>query len=335
MHTKTDKPLFPAEGSSSSTAATAASATTTASAATGSGVTGASSGASSGAPRYPHLTASATVSIQGQPGSFHHIGARMLFGDTNFLYRNSFREVFDDARAGRANFIFIAIENSIAGSIIYNYDLLAASKLPIVAEKYLRIGQHFIGKPGTPIDSIREVWSHPMAIEQCRVFLQTLDVKILEKEDTAGSVRDLRDSERRDVAVISSDLSAQLYGMEILRPHIETDPGNYTRFLLLSREILPDVVPGEQKKTTVYFGVPHRPGGLVTLLQAFHDKQVNITKIESRPRVGSPWVYDFFADVHLNAHTSDGQAILEYVREYCEFIHVLGSYPDLSEPDLV
>ena len=285
-------------------------------------------------PRYPQLRDNAIVSIQGQPGSFHHIGARLLFGDANFLYRDTFRGVFEDAREKRANFLFIAIENSIAGSIIYNYDLLAASKLPIVAEVYLRIGQHFIVKPGTPLESIREVWSHPMAIEQCRVFLDSLDVKIVEKEDTAGSVRDLRDSSRRDVAVISSELSAEIYGMQLLKRHIETDPGNYTRFLLLSDETLPDVAPNEKKKTSVYFGVPHRPGGLVTLLQAFQQKQVNITKLESRPRVGSPWVYDFFADIQLNAHSEEGQNVLDYVRSYCEFLTVLGSYPDLSDPEV-
>jgi len=281
--------------------------------------------------RYPQLTAASTISIQGQPGSFHHIGARMLFGDATYLYRDSFREVFDDGKTGKATHLFLAIENSIAGSIIYNYDLLAAGKIPIVGEVYLRIGQHFIARPGVTLDSIREVWSHPMAIEQCRNFLDTLDVKIMEKEDTAGSVRDLRDSTRRDVAVISSDLSAQIYGMNILKPHIETDPNNYTRFLLLSARPLPETDPTLTRKTSVYFGVQHRPGGLVTLLQEFLARQVNITKLESRPRVGSPWVYDFFADVELDAFSDHGKAVLEHVRGYCEFMEVLGSYPDLSE----
>lgn len=282
-------------------------------------------------PRYPQLTGSTTVSIQGQPGSFHHIAARMLFGDTQYLYRDSFREVFEDGRSARATHLLLAIENSIAGSIIYNYDLLAASKIPIVGEVYLRIGQHFIAKPGVVLDSIREVWSHPMAIEQCRHFLDSLDVKIMEKEDTAGSVRDLRDSSRRDVAVISSDLSARLYGMDILKPNIETDPNNYTRFLLLSTEALPETDASLTRKTSVYFGVQHRPGGLVTLLQEFQAKNVNITKLESRPRVGSPWVYDFFADIELDAHSNDGHEVLQHVRGFCEFMEVLGSYPDLSE----
>lgn len=286
-------------------------------------------------PRYPELTNSAVISIQGQPGSFHHIGARSLFGDAKFLYRNSFREVFEDGRRERATFMFIAIENSIAGSIIYNYDLLAVSGTPIVAEKYLRIGQHLIVRPGTKMGDIQEVWSHPMAIEQCRVYLNTLDVKVVEKEDTAGSVRDLSESDRSDVAVISSDLSARLYGMEIIRKHIETDPGNYTRFLLLSKETLPRVASDNVHKTTISFGVPHRSGGLLTLLQAFHKHEVNITKLESRPRLGAPWVYDFFADVQIDVHSPQGNAIIEDVRSECEFLNVLGSYPDLSEPDEV
>ena len=281
-------------------------------------------------PRYPQLSSSSTISIQGQPGSFHHIAARMLFGKASYLYRDSFREVFEDGRTKSATHMLLAIENSIAGSIIYNYDLLAASKTPIVGEIYLRIGQHFIAKPGVSLNNIREVWSHPMAIEQCRNFLDTLDVKIMEKEDTAGSVRDLRDSSRRDVAVISSDLSATLYGMHILKPNIETDPNNYTRFLLLSNDPLPESDATLTRKTTVYFGVQHRPGGLVTLLQEFLAKEVNITKLESRPRVGSPWVYDFFADIELDAHSDYGRQVLEHVSGFCEFIEVLGSYPDLS-----
>lgn len=285
------------------------------------------------AARYPQLTKTATVSIQGQPGSFHHIGARSLFGDATFLYRDSFREVFDDGRRGLANFMFIAIENSIAGTIIYNYDLLARSGTPIVAEKYLRISQHLITIPGAKMGDITEIWSHPMAIEQCRMFLNTMSVRVVEKEDTAGSVKELKELGRSDVGVISSDYSAKLYDMEILRKNIETDPGNYTRFLLLSKEELPKTPSHLQFKTSVYFGVPHRPGGLLELLQAFNKHSVNITKLESRPRLGSPWVYDFFADVQINAHSDEGAAILEDVSNHCEFLNVLGSYPDLSDPE--
>ncbi|HAC16769.1 MAG TPA: hypothetical protein DCE78_12625 [Bacteroidetes bacterium] len=327
-------------------------------------------------PVFSNLDVTPVVSIQGQPGSFHHIGARRLFGEVEFLYRDSFREVFADARSGRANFLFVAIENSIAGSIIYNYDLLANHRIPIVAEKYLRIGQHLIAKPGTQLASIKEVWSHPMAIEQCRDFLETLDVRVVEKDDTAGSVRDLRDHSRNDIAVISSDYSAELYGMQIIRPHIETDPNNYTRFLLLSHVSIaqkqgvdsnqsaststqPESNPPTGSlhhpprpvssplsgsphhptkgkiKSTLWFGVSHKPGGLVDLLHVFREFNVNMTKIESRPRVGSPWVYDFFADVHLDANTESGKQILASAREHCEFLHVLGSYPDVSVADPV
>jgi len=293
------------------------------------------SGQLSAKPYFSELDLQPVVSIQGQPGSFHHIGALRLFGEVKFLYRDSFREVFEDANRGKSNFQFIAIENSIAGSIIYNYDLLAKNRIPIVAEKYLRISQHLIAKPDVTLDQITEVWSHPMAIEQCRNFLDTLSVKVLEKEDTAGSVRDLSQSERTDVAVISSDFSAHLYKMNILRRNIETDPNNYTRFLLLSREVLPSKSKSELRKTSIYFGTPHKPGGLVTFLQQLHKSDINMTKLESRPRVGSPWVYDFFADIQLDAFSEHGKKILAGLSDYCEFITVLGSYADLSEPDFV
>lgn len=333
-------------------------------------------------PIYAQLPVEPVVSIQGQPGSFHHIGARKLFGDVRFLYRDSFREVFNDARTGRSNFQFIAIENSIAGSIIYNYDHLAKARIPIVAELYLRIGQHLIARPGTTLKDVSEVWSHPMAIEQCRHFLDTLEVSILEKSDTAGSVKELLDSGRSDVAVISSDYSAELYGMEIIKPHIETDPNNYTRFLLLSYEQLPapegakEGVSGREAsgadaalnisdgleadggkgrgasgagdkgvdvagtreasgkrlniKSTLWFGVSHRPGGLVEVLKVFQKYAVNMTKLESRPRVGSPWVYDFFADMELDVNSVTGELVLAEARAQCEFLEVLGTYPDLT-----
>ncbi len=286
-------------------------------------------------PVYQGLSPKPVVSIQGQPGSFHHIGARRLFGDVTFLYRDSFREVFDDAISGRSNYQFIAIENSIAGSIIYNYDLLATNRIPIVAEKYLRIGQHLIATPGVGIQDLREIWSHPMAIEQCRHFLAKLDVRIVEKVDTAGSVKEMRDTARHDVGVISSDYSAELYGMNILQRHIETDPNNYTRFLLLSHESLPRPDNNGTYKTTLWFGVSHKPGGLVTLLQVFLKHSINMTKLESRPRVGSPWVYDFFADVHLDADSEHGQSIINDARQHCEFLHILGTYPDVSQADQV
>lgn len=265
------------------------------------------------------------VSIQGQPGSFHHIAARKLFGDVEYLYRDSFREVFEDYRLGKANFILIAIENSIAGSIIYNYDLISRYRIPIVAEVYEHIAQHLIAHPDVVLDSIKEVWSHPMAIEQCREFLKDLPVRIVEKADTAGSVLEIKELGRRDVAVISSSFSAKLYGMSILRPSIQTDPNNYTRFLLMSHEDFPQP-DNIELKTSIWFGVPNKSGSLLRVLEVLEKHRLNMTKLESRPRPNTVWAYDFFADVSMNGKSESGLSVISELRSNCEFLEVLGVY---------
>jgi prephenate dehydratase len=269
----------------------------------------------------------AVVSIQGQPGSFHHIAGRKLFGDVEYLYRDSFREVFEDYRTNRANFILIAIENSIAGSIIYNYDLISKYRIPIIAEVYEHIAQHLIAFPGVELDSIQEVWSHPMAIEQCREFLNDLPVKIVEKADTAGSVREIKELGRKDVAVISSGYSAELYGMNILRPGIQTDPNNYTRFLLMS-EVELQHVSTDEVKTSLWFGVPNSAGSLLRILEVLDKYNINMTKLESRPRPGTVWAYDFFADVSMDGKSESGGNIISELRNRTEFLEVLGIYSE-------
>lgn len=271
------------------------------------------------------MTNKTIVSIQGQPGSFHHIAARKLFGDVEYLYRDSFREVFEDFKTQRANFILIAIENSIAGSIIYNYDLISRYRIPIVYEVYEHIAQHLIAHPNVTLDSINEVWSHPMAIEQCRDFLRDLPVRIVEKADTAGSVREVKETGRTDVAVISSGYSAELYGMHILRPAIQTDPNNYTRFLLMSDM---DVKLGlnDQLKTSIWFGVPNKSGSLLRVLEILDNHHINMTKLESRPRPNTVWAYDFFADVTLDGKSEFGIKVLSELQDKCEFLEVLGVY---------
>lgn len=270
-----------------------------------------------------------SVSIQGQPGSFHHIVARTLFGaDVPCLYRDTFREVCEDVAEGRAGTAVLAIENSIAGSLIYNYDLLARYRIPVKGEFTLRIAQQLIAHPGVELDAITEVWSHPMAIEQCRAFLDPLRLTILEKPDTAGAVRELKESGRRDVAVISSAASAELYGMRVLRADIETDLNNYTRFLVLTHGDLPAALDRPKKKTSLHFSVVDAPGSLYRVLGVLDFHRVNMSKIESRPQVGSPWKYDFFCDITTDLYAVDG--LLDAIVGATERLHVLGVYSDLS-----
>ncbi len=270
------------------------------------------------------------VSIQGQPGSFHHLVATRLFGtEVECRYRATFAEVMADAHGGGADVGVMAIENSIAGSLTYNYDLLDRYPVPIVGEVVLPIAQHLIAAPGVRETDLVEIRSHPMAIEQCRAYLNTHpEWRVVEQEDTAGSVRDLRDSGRRDVGAISSAWSATLYGMEILRPDIQTDPANFTRFWVLTHRRLPQALAHPPTRASFRFTVPNRPGALLAVLRVFEAAGVNLTKLESRPKPGSPWHYRFYCDAVCDPLAHAGlPAALAAV---CEETHLLGWYPDLS-----
>ncbi len=280
------------------------------------------------------------VSIQGQRGSFHHIVASKLFGhDVNCHYRATFREVMADVDTGKSTVGIMAIENSIAGSLIMNYDLLAKHPVPIVGEVVLRIAQHLIAKPGVNLEGIREVWSHPMAIEQCRDFLDQFPAwKVIESEDTAGSVADMAKSSREDVGVIASDYAAQIYGMTILQESIETDPQNYTRFLILSRTPLPNHLTLPAIRSSFRFSTKNEPGSLLRVLEVFEEFGVNLSKLESRPIVGKPWEYQFYCDATIgNSLRQEDPSffqLLTNLKDVTQEIQPLGSYPDWTMIDV-
>ncbi len=260
-------------------------------------------------------------------GSFHDEAAALLFGTPDLLERDTFDEVFSDCKAGRADFSIAAIENSIVGSLIYNYDRLFKYGLHIVAETYLRISHCLIAAPHATLYDITEIWSHPMAIEQCRAFLATHPAKVVEAEDTAGSVRQLMQTRPTHVAAIASARSAAIYGAQVLVNAIETDPHNYTRFLVLADHPSKRPVSGENTKTSLLVRVPDTPGALYRLLGTIAEAGVNLSKIESRPCVGKPWKYDFYLDLDLDADSPTGLALLRQLENQSEFIRLLGTYP--------
>jgi len=292
-----------------------------------------SSNTSDDEPKYPCRTSvdSPIVSIQGVKGSFHHITGELLFGPgITYLERDTFDQVFDDCASGRAQYALVAIENSIAGSLLQNYDLLAKNDLHIIGEALLRIEHHLIAHPGASLDSIKQVWSHPMAINQSQAFLDQLGIEVIEKRDTAGAVKYIKDEGLKDMAAIASDRSAELYGMNILRPNIETDPHNYTRFLLMSRHQSIETAEDLSYKTTLHLSVLEEPGSLAKLLQLIADKEINMTMIESRPQLGKPWQYDFFIDLQVRIDDPDNDAFIDEIRERTLFLEILGSYPCLG-----
>jgi len=269
------------------------------------------------------------ISIQGVRGSFHEEAAANIFRNPILLERDTFDEVFGDCATGRCEFAIAAIENSIVGSLIYNYDRLFKYNLHVVGEAYLRISHCLIAAPGTSLYDVKEIWSHPMAIEQCRAFLATHPAKVVEMDDTAGSVRKLMDERPQGIAAIASARSADIYEATILMPAIETDPHNYTRFLILSKD--PSNRPSHlpNTKTSLLVRVEDRPGSLYELLGMIQQAGVNLSKIESRPRVGVPWNYDFYLDLNMDAGSGLGRKLVDELERMVSYIKILGTYPQL------
>jgi prephenate dehydratase len=266
------------------------------------------------------------VSIQGYEGSFHQEAARRFFGsDVIVLPCDTFREVVrlasskSDSDGG-----VMAIENSIAGSILPNYELLAKSNLRIAGEVYLPIRQHLLVNPGVTLDDIREVHSHPMAIQQCIEFLERHDWKLVETEDTALSAKRLRQHKSRHTAAIASRLAAEIFGLHILAPNIHTKRNNHTRFLILQRR-REAVQDPHADKASIRFSTDHSRGSLAKTLTWIAEGGINLSKLQSVPIPGSDFKYSFHADLEF-----DGIDRYEYVmkglQRLTDEVQVLGTY---------
>lgn len=264
------------------------------------------------------------ISIQGHRGSFHDMVARDIFGsNSQILKRSSFEQVFEDVKSGKANYGIVAIENSIAGSILENYDLLQQYNLPIIGEYYLRIKHNLMALRGQTISDIEEVCSHPMALKQCLPFLKKMEVKLVKSEDTASSAKEIQEKQLRGVAAIAGDLAVDLYGLEILKAGIETDKQNYTRFLVICQA---RGKPEEADKTSIVVELKHAPGSLAKFINVFARSNVNLTKIESRPIIGRPWEYRFYIDYEQDAYSREGQLLIKDLRKNAVSLRLLGSY---------
>jgi prephenate dehydratase len=222
----------------------------------------------------------------------------------------------------------VPIENSLAGSVVRNYELLSESPFSVAAEVYLRIRHNLITRPGVRLAEITHVYSHPVALAQCQRFIAEHHLDAVAAYDTAGSVKQLMTSLGRNTAAIAGRWAAQLYGGDIVAENIEDHSENYTRFLLLVRPEEKDALPAAGPlKTSLVFRTVNRPGALHQALAAFAVRNVNLTKIESRPIAGKPWEYSFYVDV--SGGESDppvGDAVAE-LRGHCEYVRILGSYP--------
>ena len=242
------------------------------------------------------------VSIQGFEGSFHQEAARNFFGkDVEVICCATFREVVKIAENTKeSNGGVMAIENSIAGSILPNYNLLQKSNLTIVGEVYLQIRQNLLVNPGVKLEDIKEVHSHPMAIQQCFGFLDKYNWKLVETEDTALSAKHIHQHRSKHIAAIASKLAADIYKLDMIAPNIHTLKNNYTRFLILQNQVQTIEVL-DADKASINFHTDHSKGSLAKVLTVIAESGINLSKLQSFPIPGSDWKYSFHADLEFDS----------------------------------
>ena len=264
------------------------------------------------------------IAIQGIKGSFHHIVASQYFGDNvNVEECDSFPELVSALDQPDCTHAVMAIENSIAGAILPNYALLYDHKLQIEGEYYLSVQHHLMALQGTSISAIKEVYSHPMAILQCRAFFDAYPhIKLIEDTDTAGVARRINQNQLEGVGAIASATAAQLNDLKILSKSIQTIKDNATRFFILNKsKHLNEVV----NKATLRFVTDHKRGSLATILNVLSDCKLNLTKIQSLPVIETPWKYAFFVDVTFDA-VFDFEKASKVLAIMATDFEVLGTY---------
>ncbi len=266
------------------------------------------------------------VAYQGLPGAYSEAAILEYFSpQTEPVPCESFEAVFSAVQDGRCEHGMLPIENSLAGSIHRNYDLLLQYPSSITGEHYLRVEHCLIGLPGVGLDEIRKVISHPQALAQCEGYLRRLGVSTSATYDTAGSVKIVLDQGNRAQAAIASHRTAALYSMSILAEGIEDDPANYTRFIVISLQ--PSTPTGEAKTSIAFTLRNNIPGALFKALSVFALREIDLTKIESRPLVGKPWEYLFYIDFAGSTSDEPVRRALDNLSEYVLSLRVLGSYP--------
>jgi prephenate dehydratase len=265
------------------------------------------------------------IAIQGESGSFHEVVARQYFNydEIEIVPCSTFDLTINTLRAGEVDFAIMAIENARSGSILYNYTLIRESGMKILGEHNLRIKQNLMALHGQQITDIKEIRSHPIAIAQCMTFLnQFPGIMLIESDDTAGSARQISENQLKGVATIASTNAAEIYKLEILASGIETYKHNYTRFLVIGSE---DKGNTKGNKVSICFSTGHKPGSLAKVLVKLAKLDINLSKIQSVPRLNGEWEYMFYLDLEISKNTKS-DVVKRVLDKYTSNLEILGVY---------
>lgn len=264
------------------------------------------------------------VAFQGELGAYSEMAVYSFFGQNiEVLPCKSFDDVFESVKVGKVDYGVVPIENSIEGSVNRTYDLFLEYDLKVCGEIIIRVSHCLIAHKNSKLEEIKTVFSHPQALAQCRKFLEQHNLRAISTFDTAGSVKMIKEEKMMDSAAIASERAAQIYGMTILERDIEDSKNNSTRFFVLDKQDSP--YSGEDK-TSIIFAAKSIPGALYKVLKEFADRNINLTKIESRPTKQTPWEYHFYLDFEGHRIETKCQEALKSIKDKTLFIKILGSY---------
>ena len=270
------------------------------------------------------------VAFQGIAGAYSEQAIRQFFGPkVESAPHDTLEDVFLAVETGNADYGMLPVENAVAGSVTRSYELLMEHDLRVHAEVILRVRHMLMAPPGTVADEIERVRSHPQALAQCQRYLERHGLEAEPAFDTAGAARDLSAQPESGVAVVASSLAADLYDLEILDQDIEDYQFNYTRFFTLATESPPRA---PRNKTSLIFTTPHTPGALYDCMGEFAKRRINLTKIESRPRLNRPWQYFFYLDFEGHCQDPPCEAAIMGLLRRSSFVKLLGSYPAATTP---
>lgn len=265
------------------------------------------------------------VSYQGESGAYSEMAVYKFFGSkAEPVACKDFRDVFESVKTGEVPAGVVPIENSIEGSVNQNYDLFLTYDLKVCGEVAVKLAHVLIANPQAKFENIEAVYSHPQALAQCRSYLEKHKWEVIPAYDTAGAVKTIKEKGLLNTAAIASEKAADLYSMKIIARDISDNPSNYTRFLVLAHE---DAAPTGDDKTSIIFSTKHAPGVLYHALGEFASRNINLTRIESRPIKTTAWQYNFYLDFEGHRTEKRCAEALQALEKYATFVKILGSYP--------